>query len=193
MNIFAVNQDPVTAANMMCDKHIVSQLKEQGQILCTNWIVLGLSPHDGLYRPTHINHPSTVWARSSYENYQWLLEHFKATNAEYCKRYKHSVPHKTFDQLRSFIHKIPASKFPLRRLTPVSPAMRPEFHINPGKTWIDVIDLYRNYYLETKQPFAYWTERAVPAWYRKACEVKGMCEYEGTYPDGRRYRFMHTE
>ena len=35
MNIFYVDRDPVKAAQMMCDKHIVKMILESAQMLCT--------------------------------------------------------------------------------------------------------------------------------------------------------------
>ena len=35
MNIFALDKDPVVAAQMSCDKHIVKMILESAQMLCT--------------------------------------------------------------------------------------------------------------------------------------------------------------
>ena len=35
MNIFYVDQDPVKAAQMMCDKHIIKMILESAQMLCS--------------------------------------------------------------------------------------------------------------------------------------------------------------
>ena len=35
MNIFCLDKDPVKAAQMMCDKHIVKMLLESAQLMCT--------------------------------------------------------------------------------------------------------------------------------------------------------------
>ena len=35
MNIFYVDKNPVTAAKMMCDKHIIKMILESAQMLCT--------------------------------------------------------------------------------------------------------------------------------------------------------------
>ena len=39
------------------------------------------------YKMAHKNHPSTVWARRSANNYEWLYHHFVALSKEYTKRY----------------------------------------------------------------------------------------------------------
>ena len=35
MNIFYVDQDPVKAAQMMCDNHIIKMILESAQMLCS--------------------------------------------------------------------------------------------------------------------------------------------------------------
>ena len=59
MNIFVIDHDPVKAAEMQCDKHVVKMIVESAQILCTTHRVLdgtlkfcllytSPSPRDGL-------------------------------------------------------------------------------------------------------------------------------------------------
>ena len=35
MNIFVLDKDPIVAAKMACDKHIVKMILESAQMLCT--------------------------------------------------------------------------------------------------------------------------------------------------------------
>ena len=46
MNIFYVDRDPVKAAQMMCDKHIVKMILESAQMLCTAKRVLDGTPYE---------------------------------------------------------------------------------------------------------------------------------------------------
>ena len=46
MNIFYVDRNPVTAAQMMCDKHIIKMILESAQMLCTAKRVLDGTPYD---------------------------------------------------------------------------------------------------------------------------------------------------
>jgi hypothetical protein len=48
-----------------------------------------------VYAPTHVNHPSTIWARETRANYIWLLEHFEALCEEYKRIY--GKTHKCFE------------------------------------------------------------------------------------------------
>lgn len=85
MNIFYLDRDPVHAAQMQCDRHVVKMILETAQLLSTAHIEL-----DGeqvAYRATHKNHPSAIWARQSVENYQWLYRHLQALGDTYTRRY----------------------------------------------------------------------------------------------------------
>jgi hypothetical protein len=85
MNLFYLHRDPVEAARMQCDRHVVKMILETAQMLSTAHIEL-----DGeqlAYKATHKNHPSTVWVRSSAKAYRWAYEHMMALSAEYTRRY----------------------------------------------------------------------------------------------------------
>ena len=75
MNIFYLDEDPILAAQMHCDKHVVKMILESAQLLSTAHRLLDgnkLADERGLYKATHINHPSSIWVRKSSENYYWL-------------------------------------------------------------------------------------------------------------------------
>ena len=91
MNIFFLDRDPVEAAQMQCDRHVVKMILETGQLLSTAHHVSGSG---GPYKVTHKNHPSAVWARQSHGNYQWLYRHLEALSDEYTLRY--GKVHKTW-------------------------------------------------------------------------------------------------
>jgi len=84
MNIFYLSSDPIEAATMQCDKHVVKMILETAQLLSTAHHILA---GDGPYKVTHKNHPSAVWVRESRQNYDWTYKHFKALCAEYTDRY----------------------------------------------------------------------------------------------------------
>jgi len=54
MNIFIVDKDLHKSAELLCNQHLNKQILELCQILSTN----GYGP----YKPTHKNHPATIWA-----------------------------------------------------------------------------------------------------------------------------------
>ncbi len=94
MNIFYINKDPKIAAKELADDHIRKMQIESAQMCSTaHWESNSTAP----YKRTHVNHPSTKWARQSIQHYRWLIEHGLEICYEFTKRYgKH---HKTQDVL----------------------------------------------------------------------------------------------
>lgn len=97
MNIFYLHRDPVKAAQIQYDKHVVKMILESAQMLCTAHHVYG-NPDDVPYKQAHLNHPSTIWTRSSRPNYFWLYKHMIALGEEYTKRY--GKIHMTIDKCK---------------------------------------------------------------------------------------------
>jgi len=91
MNIFVTDPSPIISARNLDDKRIIKMIAESCQILCTALHCKGLS--DVPVRATHVNHPVSVWARSTRQNYLWLLDHFMALCEEKRKRYPNNRPH----------------------------------------------------------------------------------------------------
>ena len=101
MNIFYLDKDPVKAAKMQYNKHVVKMILESAQMLCTAHHCIMGSDADVPYKSAHKNHPSTIWARQSAQNYAWLYYHMMALGDEYTKRYgkKHLSITKCEDKL----------------------------------------------------------------------------------------------
>jgi len=172
MNIFALHADPVIAAQSQCDKHVIKQSLESCQLLSTAHRVLDgalvVKPRKQyqlndtrdsiLYKATHVNHPSTVWARSHVENYRWLLNHTESLLDEYSYRYgkihacARLIPH--LRVLPSNISSDPSYKFKL------SVAMKDEYKVGSNP-----VEMYRHYYREAKKGFATWKRRNPPTWW----------------------------
>lgn len=105
MNIFYLDHDPAEAARMQCDRHVVKMILETAQLLSTAHHELdGESP---AYKPTHKNHPSAVWVRSSAYAYAWTWRHLNALGKEYSRRY--SKGHKTIREHLSKLQVLPAN------------------------------------------------------------------------------------
>ena len=105
MNIFAAFACPVLSAKYLDDKRVVKMVLESAQLLSTAITFCG---GKGPYKTTHVNHPCSIWARSSTANYKWLLDHFLALSLEYYHRYGkiHKCYH-LYDQLLSGMTYIP--------------------------------------------------------------------------------------
>jgi len=198
MNIFALSRNPAQAAREMIDKHIVKMPTETCQMLHTNILYMQyvqehgkepqlkdlkafhLATESELMKPAMLNHPSTIWARQTYANWNWLYEHGLALCDEYTHRYekKHGTLQRILDCIPYFdvVFEHPFSK---KRLQPVSIAMDDKYRINAdefhntqrvqyGKRtdgWDFVIESYRHYYLEGKWRFAEWRKNRRPDWF----------------------------
>lgn len=167
MNIFAVDLDPVVSAQSLHDRHVVKMTLETCQMLCTIQTLSGrLQTVDGdyflkghkLYRPTHANHPCTVWARGTRQNYAWLSEHGLALADEYYFRFGvfKGKTHASADLLK-VLHLNPP-KLPNLGLSPHAQAMPEEFK-SPS-----YIRAYRNLYRGVKTEGNTWTRRNPPSW-----------------------------
>ena len=166
MNIFYLDRDPVIAAQMSCDKHVVKMILESAQMLSTAHRVLDGDEYAdkvGLYKKAHVNHPSTIWVRSSYQHYKWLYDHMVALMREYTYRYgKHHATERLLTPLSEYPQAIPVGDF----TNP--PQCMPE--VCKGE---DTVLAYQNYYIIEKSGFARWTKREIPAWFLGETGAKG--------------------
>lgn len=154
MNRFVLDADPVFAAQMHCDKHVVKMIVEEAQMLSTVHRVHGYEGTE-LYRATHRNHPCTVWAGESTGNYGWAHRLLVNLCREYTHRYGRI--HATARLLRPLA--FAPWGVPTGAMTPFPQAM-PE-HLR-GQ---DPVEAYRRFYVEDKARFATWRGRAVPDWW----------------------------
>ena len=188
MNIFYLDKDPVVAAQMSCDKHVVKMILESAQMLCTvkrvldgteytdltkngrkikRWRLNNSNEEAIIYKAGWLKHPSTQWVMKSAYNYIWLYKHMMALNDEYKLRYNKKVDHVSIQKLGELL-KQPPKNANLRAIaTDATPAMPDECKI-PG----DVVGSYRKYYVLYKERFAKWSApRSAPDWF-----VKGVNE-----------------
>ena len=179
MNIFYLHDNPVTAAQMQCNVHVVKMILESAQMLSTAHRIIdgemyidqtkqGRSikrwflPDDRentLYKAAHVNHPCSVWVRQNSANYMWLYNHFIALCDEYTHRY--GKVHRTDHLLREALSAPPIHIVESMIMTEPALAM-PETCKLAG----DAVQCYREYY-ETKQSQfnMSWTNRQVPNWF----------------------------
>ena len=181
MNIFVLEDCPVKAAEVQCDKHVVKMIVESGQMLSTAHRMLdgnlevyvnangrkarrynlGDWRQQVLYKAVHYHHPCTVWTMESNANYEWHYKHFIALCDEYTFRY--GKTHGTDIKLREILKKVP-SHIPWTNLyTPFKLAMQHEpqcMHEN------DPVRSYQEYYQTKQDRFKMiWTKRDVPEWF----------------------------
>tara|TARA_R110000851_G_scaffold110632_2_gene233477 strand:+ start:298 stop:912 length:615 start_codon:yes stop_codon:yes gene_type:complete len=94
MNIFVLDENPVKAAFLVDDIRLPKMCLETCQMLATALHKLGVPdrhlPHTlkgTPYRPTHMNHPCTIWAGQSRQNFEWLVRHGIALCREFTRRF----------------------------------------------------------------------------------------------------------
>ena len=153
MNIFVLSTDPVEAATMECDKHVVKMLLETAQLLC--------GPHPpgkAPYVRTHFNHPCAKWTRESTSNYTWLSIHGLALCEEYTRRYRRT--HRSEPVIEWCSRNVPTT-IPDGPLTPFAIAIKDKTLHVPG----DPVASYRKYYVVEKSRFARWNYCDPPAWW----------------------------
>ena len=149
-----IDSNPHIAAQNLGNRHVVKMLLESVQILCTTHRILDKCDNPILYKSTHVNHPSNIWVRESYDNYMWLYEHYIGLLDEYTFRYGkvHSC-----DRFREFL-KTPPKNIPKIGFTNPRLAMPNKYKSN------DYVESYRNYYRNEKQHLFEWKNRNPPSW-----------------------------
>ncbi len=150
MNVFVLDRDPVQAAEMLCDQHVVKMTLETAQLLCS---AHATAP----YRRTHHNHPCAVWARSSLANYLWLCSYGEAVAREYTYRFdKTHASEAIVSWAREHVAGLP---LPDGGLTPFAQAMPERYR---GEC---PVEAYRRYYVGEKLELrggSTWRRRGVP-------------------------------
>lgn len=160
MNIFVLDEDPVKAARMQCDQHIVKMPLETAQMLSTAHHTIGTDiDKSKLYKPTHIEHPCNKWVRETSSNYKWTLNHFKGLLKEFKRRYGKEHGCKELLQYLKKNPNFPKNK--ISRRTPFAQAMPEKYKKN------NAIEAYREYYQKEKSRFAEWKKlNNKPDWYK---------------------------
>lgn len=158
MNIFYLDKNPELAANYHCDKHVCKMIVEYAQLLSTAHHVLdgeGFLFKYQIYKKTHENHPSALWARENRENYRWLFQCLLQLLRDYEERY--NKEHKTKALLRYLIF-FPKQSLNGDRTDP--PQCMPDQYKSK-----DAVQAYRNYYIGEKGHFAKWKNAVMPPWW----------------------------
>ena len=175
MNIFYLDSNAKTSAEMHLDKHVSKMLVEYAQLMSTAHRVLdgtewydknkigrkikrwrvSENMEDILYKASHVNHPSNVWLRQSKENYAFLYEMWSHLHDEFKLRY--GKDHLSYTKLREVL-KYPPMNIADTPFTQPTQAMPDDVKDN------DAIVAYRNYYMKHKSHIATWKAHK-PNWY----------------------------
>jgi hypothetical protein len=169
MNVFYLDPNPYTAAEMQCDRHVVKMILESAQLLSTAHRELdgdAWADKVNLYKATHKNHPSAIWCRASIDNYRWLYQHFIALCHEYTYRYKKE--HLSYTKLAAVLFFIP-SNLTTTGFTEPTPAMDDEYKRE------NALESYRYYYANAKSVndwFCYNKSRSAPEFIKEYKEAR---------------------
>jgi hypothetical protein len=164
MNIFSTSPCPEQSAKWLVDKHCVKQILESCQLLCTAFHTQGINAP---YKPTHKNHPSSIWTRQSAENFQWLISHTYGILKEYSERYKKI--HKSSQVLKWCDDHYHLLGFDSNDLTPFAIAISND-SVCRALSYFDTLsatEKYKAYYFFDKNHLASWKEKNPPYWYNK--------------------------
>jgi hypothetical protein len=154
MNIFVVDENPVVAAQSLCDKHIVKMILESGEMLCH--AIKSTGETTFYMSDRHKNHPCTIWTRTSKANWNWLHTHAIALCEEYTRRY--GKTHSWEERIRQL--ETPA--LPQVGLTEFARAIKKNLYPEFIDESITTVEAYRRYYRTDKERFARWKEPSTP-------------------------------
>ncbi len=161
MNVFFLDHRPRAAAIAQCDRHVVKMILESAQLLSTAHRELDgdeWADEVGLYKRTHKNHPSAVWARSAPSHYHWLYCHFEGLCNEYSYRY--GKTHLTDTKFRGVLDRKPDNIGDALWSDPPQ-CMPDEYKCD------DAVEAYRAYYAGDKAAndwFKYRNPNRKPNW-----------------------------
>jgi hypothetical protein len=155
MNIFYIDPNPIRAALQHVDRHICKMPIELAQMLSTaHHTVDGASAPLGIYKPSYVNHPCSVWIRETTGNYAWAYAHFQALLDEYEWRYGRI--HATSRIAGALRH--PPRGIKLTAFTRPAQAMPDQYRD------VDSLVAYRTYYRHGKSHLHKWKDRPTPSW-----------------------------
>ena len=183
MNLFYLDKDLDKCAEYHVDRHVNKMQLEAAQILCTNIVIdklFGFVPRNltkeenaelSVYRkankelpmadrfvpylPCHQNHPSTVWCRSSLDNFIWVHCYANALSSE--SHYRYGSVHKSIQVINSLPDPIHLKSLGFTQFLLAMPDELKDLD-NP-------IESYRTFYMLDKNSFASWKYREPPYWW----------------------------
>jgi len=167
MNIFYLDENPIIAAKMQCNKHVVKMTLETAQLLCSPFPE-GEAP----YKRSHYKHPASIWLRESRDNYRWLLMHGLALAKEYTERY--GRVHSSEKVIKWCFVNVYKIDFPEEGLTTPPYAISADMNCRMLITEFDSlsrVEQYQLYYIMDKNHFAMWPEGKMPEWYEQGAVI----------------------
>lgn len=196
MNLFLLAAKIDECAQYHCNKHCIKMILELTQMLYSAWWfgrdVFPLPELDPLpndpYRPTHKNHPVSIWVRADPKHYNWALELAFALSKQYYLRYG------KIHACQAHLERLQALGAPenIGKETYVPPiCKRATIGLPDGIKYFDcaihddlfsdcavytdgqlnAVETYRKYY-QTKAWTMKWKNMSSPYWYQNAAAVQ---------------------
>ena len=138
MNIFALDKCPMQSAQWLDDIRKNKMILESAQMLSTAVRVLSPDTDLSVYKVAYLNHPCTIWARQSRDNFKWLLSHMSHLFLQ-----KDGL-HKSASLLTDFQKYADSGYFPSEGLTPFANCAR---NLERGVDYSDHPDTHEAYRL----------------------------------------------
>ena len=170
MNIFVLSECPVSAARLLDDRRVSKMALESAQMICT------IAIHSNLpasikrripYKATHKNHPCTVWARQSKDNFLWLLQHYLELSREYYFRCHKKLKCAQYESLFTLVWR--KLTYPKTGLLPFAnssrhsyPSVVRSYRATLKEKWSE--DRQKTAHFQNPHPR--WTRRNAPSWSR---------------------------
>lgn len=159
MNIFHLSKDPRECAEFLGDKHCVKMVLETAQMLSTACHHVEYYP-EGIYKPSHQNHPMTIWVRSDAAHFLWTFDLYTYLLEEYT--FRRDKVHKSASLIDSFLdHPFCHLNWDaVGKMHPPPLCMPEEFHRD------DYVEAYRLYYAHKYRQgiVQYNWGREMPGW-----------------------------
>jgi len=167
LNIFSTNICPVQSAKEHCGRHSSRMPLESGGMIAFAFPEGEVSiPNSRKNR--HYIHPSSIWARKTKENLEWLIIHGLAQCEEYSRRYKRK--HATQDFIEWSSNNYQHLSFAESGLTPFARCFS-SFKQELDATEPDTVQAYRKFYWLDKREFAKWpSKKEIPEWWPEISE-----------------------
>jgi len=196
MNLFLLSKNIQDCAKNHCDKHCIKMILELTQMLyCSWWNGRSVLPVPELdpsgkdpYRPTHKNHPVSIWVRADPKHYDYTILLAFSLVDEYYRRYgKIHACCEHLERLQTMgapplicaeTYEPPANK----RATTGLPegikyfdcAINDEYFDKCAvytDNQLDAVQTYREYY-KLKEIEMKWKKGGVPEWYKRTQLIK---------------------
>ena len=178
MNIFVTDDNPIKAAQDLCDQHVRSKMQIEGAIMLAHAFPQEVLDHPSTPRTAsgrprrrgkgYFKHQCSIWARETVDNFMWLVDHTLQMFDERDYRWPNSKEHFTKTFIEWCSKNLHNTILTETGLTPYAIAINTDCECRKLSDFdsLSAIEKYRAY-IRMDKPFATWTKRNKPEWYNK--------------------------